>query len=138
MRRRIGDAGATGLGNPVPELISGRSTGDEQRENLIRAAAKECYETFGFKQYGYCDAGEEGNEVRLGVEPAYQYEHLKLIIVAREKDCSRFITGRAWGAWGSEIASTMREYGDYKRRSKFVRFIDKWHPRLYAAGDASA
>jgi hypothetical protein len=137
MRHRIGDAASTGLGNPEPELVSGRSTGNPERDTLINAAAKECYEGFGFEKYGYCDAGEDGNEVRLGVEPAYQYQPLKLIIIAREKECSRFVTGRAWGAWGSDIASTTREYGDYTRRSKFVRFIDKWHPRLYA-GDASA
>jgi hypothetical protein len=31
----------------------------------------------------------------------------------------------------------MREYGGYQRRSKFVRFVDKWHPLLYAR-DATA
>jgi hypothetical protein len=113
-------------------LISGRSTGDSKRDALIRKAVKECYEIFGFEQHGYCDAGEEGDEIRLGFEPSYQYEDLKVIVIAKDKDYSRFITGRAWGSWGSQIASTTREYGDYKRRSKFVRFVDKWHPRLYA------
>src|ERR1700680_4556029 len=97
MRHRIEDAAATGLGNPAPELVSGRSTGDPARDALINDAAKNCYEVFGFRQHGYCDAGEDGDEVRLGVEPAYQYDHLKLIVIAKEKDCSRFITGRAWG-----------------------------------------
>src|SRR5262249_23636472 len=135
MRHRIGDAVSTGLGNPTAELISGRSTGDEKRDALIRLAAQDCFETFGFERYGYIDAGEDGHEVCFGIEPAYQYEDLKLIVIAKERDYSRFITGRAWGPWGSEIATTIREYGDYRLRSKFVRFIDKWHPRLY--GDAS-
>jgi hypothetical protein len=138
MRHQIGHAAATGLGNPAPELVSGRSTGDRKRDALINDAAKDCYGSFGFKQHGYCDAGEDGHEVRLGVEPAYQYEDLKVIIISKEKDYSRIITGRPWGPWGSQVASTIREYGDYKRRSKFVRFIDKWHPLLYGHRDATA
>jgi hypothetical protein len=60
-----------------------------------------------------------------------------MITVARDKAESCYVTGIAWGYWGSQVASAIRKYGDYERQSKFVRFVDKWHPILYA-GDATA
>lgn len=128
----MGCAALTGIGgNSSPELISGLPTGDTKFDALINEAAKECYDTFGFEKFGYCEAGIDGGEIRFGVEPAYMYEDLKLITINKEKNESRYITGVAWGPWGSNIASNSREYGQYRRRSKFTRFVDKWHARLF-------
>jgi hypothetical protein len=129
MRHRIGGQG-TGLGNSAPEQLDGKSTGDKKMDRLINKAAKEAYELF-FKSFGYCDAQFSENEVRLGVEPAYMYENLKIISIRRNKEYSKFTTGHAWGAYGSGIVSTDRYYSDYKYKCKFTKFVDKWHDVIF-------
>lgn len=132
MRHRMG--GVTGIGNPAPEVLDGKSTGSIQRDNLINQCAKDCYLTF-FKgtklDYDTCDAGVTADEVRLGIEPAYKDWPVKLIVIDEEKRLSYIETGIARGWYGSEWQSTKRYYQDYKYASKFKRFVDKWHPRLW-------
>lgn len=130
MKRR-GAAALTGLGGNAKVYMSGQPTKDEKFNKVINAAAKDAYETF-FKKFGYCDAGVDGEEVRLGIEPTYQFEPLKIVAINKDKDQSRFITGRAVGPWASAVQSTIKEYRDYQRHSKFIRFVDKWHPLLFA------
>ncbi len=125
-------AAATGLGgNAGPELMDRQSTGDKKRDALINECSKDAHDQF-FKSFGYCDAGADGDEVRIGVEPAYMHENLKMISINRVKERSSFVTGRAFGPWGTGMRSTERRYGDYKRQGKFVKFIDKWHPKLFS------
>lgn len=136
MRYRMGGSAHTGLGgNNSPHLINERGTGNKKRDDAIRACAKDAYETF-FKDtaldHGYVNAGVQGFEIRFGIEPSYMYEDLKMICFDESKKCSRIVTGIAWGPWGSHIASNQKFYDQYKRRAKFVRFIDKWHEILYA------
>jgi hypothetical protein len=145
MRHRIAGAAITGLGNPAPELIENtKTTGSKKRDDQIRTCAKECYETFfeGSTERGIdlggVDAGLHGNAVRIGVEPGYMHWPLKIIEINREKSASALMTGYAWGAWGSGLRMTRTFYHQYKRKGKFVRFVDKWHPILYGNGDASA
>lgn len=130
MRHRIGPAG-TGLGNPHREIIvhdahrAGKNT-----ERIVRQASKEAYELF-FKKFGYCDAGLDGNVVKIGIEPAYQGETLKVIVIQEDINRCAFITGIARGYYGTGICSSEKVYSDYLRRSKFVRFIDKWHSQIF-------
>jgi len=63
----------------------------------------------------------------IGIVPAYQYEYLKIVYIAPEKENSYIENGRAWGSYGSQIGSTLRYYKDYKKKSKFIRFVDRWH-----------
>ena len=131
MRRRIG--GMDGLcigGNSSPSLVDCKSTGDKETDAILKACAKAAYETW-FEKEGYCDAGINGPEVRFGIEPSYMYEDLKLICIHKEKGLSRLWTGIAWGPWGSGVASKEKFYKDYKNTSKFTRFIDEWHPKIY-------
>lgn len=132
MRRRLGGEG-TGLGNPDPQVMDGRSTGDKTRDALINTCAKDCYKTFfrGTKLDYACDAGANSWEVRLGIEPSYKDWPLKLIVISSEKRRSYIQTGIARGWYGSSWQATKTFYQNYKYRSKFVRFIDKWHPRLF-------
>lgn len=122
----------TGLGGNAKVWMSGKPTEDKKFNKLVNRAAKECYETFSFERFGYCDAGIDGGEVRLGIEPTYMFQPLKIIAINKNKDESRYITGRAVGPWASVCQSRIKEYRDYSRNSKFVRFVDKWHPLLFA------
>lgn len=134
MVRRSG--AITGLGNPAPDLMDGQSTGSKQRDKLINRCAKECYMLFfaGTQMdYKGIDAQARGDEIRLGIEPAYFGDNLKMLVLAENKDLSYIITGHAFGYYGSGIRSTCRQYKDYKRSAKFTRFVDKWHSLLFTA-----
>lgn len=139
MRHRIGIGAITGLGNPLPEMIENtETTGSKERDDLIRACAKECYETFfkGSKERGIdCDGVDAGitpaGDIRIGIEPGYMYWPLKIVEISREKKWSQLMTGYSWGAYGSGLRKKHRRYGEYKKCSKFIRFIDKWHPVLF-------
>lgn len=121
----------TGLGDSPEVLISGKNTG-KVKDSLLNEIAKDCYETFNFeKKFGYCEAGFDGIEARFGAEPSYEFEELKLIIIAKNKNGSSYITGQAVGPWASRIRSKQKFYSDYQKKSKFVRFVDKWHGKLF-------
>ncbi len=125
---------ATGLGNPNPELMDGQTTGNKKRDTLINECAKDAYEIF-FKgtklDYNSVDAQAREFEVRIGVEPTYMYESLKMIVIRDEIQNSYIITGYAWDAYGSGIRSTRKYYKEYKTNSKFVCFINRWHDKLF-------
>jgi hypothetical protein len=123
MRHRIIGAMQTGLGNPSPELMD--NTGKVDKEMLKDAI--DCF----FSKWEGCDFERKETGIMMGIEPAYQYEHLKLVFLAADKKEHSFIQrGVAWGAWGSDICSTKKYYSDYKRKSKFVRFIDRWFGKV--------
>lgn len=130
-------AAMTGLGNSAPEFMDGRPTGDEYRDALVRECAKECYIAFfeGAKERGIdlggVDAGVRGDCVRIGIEPGYMYWPLKIVEIHQTKSASELITGYSWGAWGSGLRLRRKFYSQYRRQSKFVRFVDSWHARLY-------
>lgn len=124
----------TGLGNSEPELMDGQSTGNPKLDAVINECAKDCYETFfeGTKMdYGAIDAGADVFGIKFGIEPAYKDHELKLITFLQEKNRCQYETGIARGWYGSQIQSTIRYYQSYKYSSKFTRFIDKWHSRLF-------
>ena len=128
MRHRI--VTGTGLGNPAREMIDGRETKNKKLNALIKESCKEAHDLF-FKKFGYCDAQHRHEEIKIGVEPAYQGEELKIIAINKEKHHSFFETGYAFGLYGSGIRATKKYFSDYKKKNKFVKFIEKWHPILF-------
>ena len=136
MRHRIGASNSTGLGNPNTQLMDCKITKNKIRNKIVNECAEDAYKIF-FKgtklDFEYCDAqaNSNGSEIRVGIEPAYMYEDLKIIIIRRKKEHSEFITGYAWGVYGSDIASKNKYYSEYKTKSKFVKFIDEWHSKLF-------
>lgn len=134
MKRRIAGASHTGLGGGGKSLIDVEIKVTKKRGELIKECSKEAYELF-FKgtkmDYDYVDGGVKHDEVRIGVEPNYMYERLKMLIISEDKARSRMVTGYSWGGWGTDIRQTERFYRDRKTKSKFVRFVDKWHPKLF-------
>jgi len=127
----MGGAAHTGLGGTsAPEVIPSARSGSKERDALIRECSKDAFVLF-FESFGYCDAGVDGNEIRIGIEPAYQFEPLKVIVLTPDINECAFITGRAVGLWASAVISKIKMFCDYKNKSKFVRFIEKWHPILF-------
>lgn len=41
------------------------------------------------------------------------------------------LSGKAWGPYGSGLVIKEKYYSEYKRKSKFVKFVDKWHNVLF-------
>lgn len=126
MRHRMGIGALTGLGNPSKALLNNTGT----MHGSIKDMLDEAIDLY-FKKWGGCDYEIGESAVMLGIEPAYQFENLKIICLRRKKENSYLRTGRAFESWGSGIRSTHRFYGDYKIRGKFKKFVNKWHPRIF-------
>jgi hypothetical protein len=78
-----------------------------------------------------CDFQIDDNQISVGIEPTYQFDRLHVLTIHRQKDKSGWVRGKAFGAYGSQVVTERRILGDYKYQSKFVRFVDKWHPILF-------
>lgn len=123
MRHRI--VTGTGLGNPEKEKLSNQG---KLNSKLIRIAR------LAFVTYfpdGFDHELHDDGSVTFGIEPAYQYERLKMVHIDKKKARSYISQGKAWGPYGSQIAATTRYYKDYKFKSKFVKFIDQAHAEIF-------
>jgi len=118
MRHRIIGNIKTGPGNPDAELMDNKGNLDKE---LVKGAIK-----LYFSKWGGFDFKIREDGTLIGIEPAYQYERLKVIFIGKKKENSYIEQGVAWGDYGSEIVSARKYYRDYKKKCKFVRFIDKF------------
>lgn len=73
----------------------------------------------------------EDDKISVGIEPTYQFDRLHIITIHRDKLKSEWTRGKAWGAYGSEVVFESKMLRDYKYESKFVRFVDQWHPVIF-------
>ena len=80
---------------------------------------------------GGLDYQLEEDGILIGNEPAYQYEHLDVLFLCQDKNKSYREKGIAWGSYGSDIAKTRRYYSDYKYKTKFTKFVDRWHNLIF-------
>lgn len=124
MKRRLTDF--TGLGGGQRDLL------DNQGE-LPEEFGQDVIEAYFSKEHA-CDYQIKKTHISVGIEPTYQYDRLKIITIHSDKFKSNIRTGRAWGPYGTQIAVNKRIYSEYKTKSKFVKFVDKWHPVLFPDG----
>lgn len=135
MRHRL--VTGTGLGNPDPCLLNNKWTENERLNTTIQIMLHEAIDLW-FKDVGGVDfeiqllENKKRIAVDFGIEPAYQYEKIKVFSIDTNKNSSYYMQGKAWGAYGSGIAKTTKYYNDYKYNSKFKRFVDKWSKELNA------
>ena len=128
MRHRM--IGFNGLGNPDPAILdnNGKIEKSEFWDNFLEDAIKN-FNTIA--EYGGFDFRIEQDLFIFGTEPAYEGDDLQIIgFNFKDKNFSYIRQGHSFGAYGSNIVSKYRFYGGYKRKSKFVRFIDKWYEKL--------
>lgn len=125
MRHRITDL-HTGLGNSEPVELDNNIQLEKSEfwDNFLEDAIK----TFSvIRDYGGFDYRIDENQFIFGIEPSYEGDDLQIIkFNFKDKNFSYIRQGHSFGAYGSNIVSKYRFYGDYKRKSKFVNFIDKW------------
>ena len=133
MKRRIGIAACTGLGGGMPAALNNSWTGIEKIDSVIKEMLGEAVLLF-FKEYEGADFAimQDDNNiiVVVGIEPSYKFEHLKTIRISSDVTQCYKRDGIAWGFYGTGIAHKTKTYGEYTRKSKFVRFAEKWSPVL--------
>ena len=126
MRHRMGIAGITGLGNSDSVLLNNKGKLIKEHKSMM----KEAMDLWKPLEYGvdyqFIETG-----IAFGREPTYQYEQLFIIYISRNKGKSYVQTGKSFGDYGSGIRSKFQLYGDYKYKSKFVRFVDRWHNKIF-------
>ena len=142
MRRRMGTADAMQIGRSIGtdfsldnELgnISERQTRllDEIRQDFIRQFDSE-ENDYGLGGYESCDFGWLNDKVFVvGLEPSYQWDNFLVFQFDFEnKGTSAVLRGTAFGSYGSNTAIKMKYLKDYKRKTKYYRFIEKWYERI--------
>jgi hypothetical protein len=131
-------AHCTGFGNPNKCLMNNEWSKNESLNSVIKEMLHEAIGLW-FKDYDGCDFGigldNTGVAVMFGIEPSYQYDPLKVYTVFSNnmKDESYYQSGKAWGSYGTDIAKHTRMYRDFKKQSKFTRFVDEWSVKLTEA-----
>jgi len=121
MKHRI--APNTGLGSSAKVELNNQG-------EINQGLAKEVIEMY-FSKYDGCDFEIDNDKVSLGIEPTYQYDPLKIVTITRNKNDSSLKIGRAFGPYGSKLVAKIKTYSEYKTKSKFVKFVDKWHPIIF-------
>ena len=144
MRHRIGCAVNIGIGRSVGSAFNldnnyERLTKEQEKlvseickEFLINFASwyyegieKECSADFGYDEEGY---------FYIGWEPSYQYDPLNMLCFdLNDKGKSFRVYGTSFGPYGTQIASKFRYYKDYKRKNKYLKFVDKYFDKLKEA-----
>jgi hypothetical protein len=76
--------------------------------------------------YG-CDYHADKDVLMFGIEPTYQYERLYIFSINKDINKSYVLRGKAWGSYGTDIVKTIKNYSDYKYKSKLVKFIKEIH-----------
>jgi hypothetical protein len=125
MRHR-GIGGITGFGNPNEPLLTNIGKITPEIAELIKDGIQ-----LYFKEYGACDYDIYEDEITIGIEPAYQWEELKIVSINKDKDESYIKNGVAFGDYGSNVCFKTKHYKEYKNRCKFTKFVDRWHERLF-------
>lgn len=121
MRHRL--VSGTGLGNPERAKLMNEG----KLDNKFADEAMESY----FKDHDGFDFQVTDEYVNVGIEPSYQDDPLLIISIDKDKNQSYIQRGKAFGGYGTRVVKTTKFYADYKLKSKFVRFIDKWHKELF-------
>lgn len=142
MRNRIGIASALHIGRSIGTDFSlDNELGElsESQKELLDEIAKDFISQFdseekGYKLGGYdrCDFGWLAPRVFVvGLEPSYQWDRLLVFQFDLErKEMSAILTGTSFGPYGTNIAMNIRYLKDYKRKTKFPSFINKWYDKI--------
>lgn len=112
---------------------------EEKLEKVLWEVSKDIFKTYE-NFFGEYSIGEDGkyvdfiirdNILKFGIEPAYMYDPLYTITFDLEnKDNCALEKGISFGDYGSNVLSTEKLYKDYKKKSKFIKLIDKWYDEI--------
>lgn len=128
MRHRL--ASITGIGGGEPVML----------DNNFELKKNEFWDKFledaqlNFKtidEYEGFDFHLDEQAFTFGIEPSYKFDKLQIIHIdfKNKQDCY-IQQGIAFGYYGSKIVCKIKRYGEYTRKTKFIRFIDKWYKQI--------
>lgn len=128
MRHSIG--GFTGFGNPNPVRLC--NNGKLKDKEFWDKFLEDCQENFRtIANYSGFDFFFVEKGFAFGIEPSYKYDDLQIIYIDyTDKNECYIEQGRAFGYYGTQCVTKIKKYGDYQRKCKFVKFIDKWYEQL--------
>lgn len=136
MRHRMGGTETRLGGNSSPILLPNQwCWWDGQYNCLMIGALMDLQREYPHWFKYEVDFALAQTHVAFGHEPAYQFEKLNILFIHQEKDHSYFETGVAKDSWGTGIRKTRKYYQDYRLKSKFVRFVDRWHRLFFPDGN---
>lgn len=124
MRHRI--CNLTGFGNSEPIKLDNNI--DISKSSFWDGFLKDAQLNFKtIDEYEGFDFHITNNGFTFGIEPSYQLDSLQIIHFDfnNKQDCY-LEQGVAFGVYGSRCVTKIKKYSEYKTRSKFIRFIDKW------------
>lgn len=126
----MGAAAWTHLGgNNSPERLENVGTTTPE----ILAMFSEAIKTFPeMKLHEGLDYHIGSDLIFMGIEPSYFGDNLEIVTIARDKAQSTIETGHAFGMYGSGIRSRKKSYSEFKRPTRFTKFIDAWHGKVFA------
>lgn len=119
-----------GLGNPEPcELDNNIKLDKSKFWDSFLIELQKSYPIF--SNFDGFDFHLAKNGFAFGIEPSYQFDELLIVYIDfYDKNNSYIERGLATGFYGSNCVSKTKFYKDYKRKSKFIRFVDEWYQPL--------
>ena len=119
-----------GLGNPEPcELDNNIKLDKSKFWDSFLIELQKSYPIF--SNFDGFDFHLAKNGFAFGIEPSYQFDELLIVYIDfYDKNNSYIERGFATGFYGSNCVSKTKFYKDYKRKSKFIRFVDEWYQPL--------
>ena len=80
-----------------------------------------------FEEYMGFDFHLDNDTFLFGIEPTYKFDPIYIIkFDFNDKSSSYVMRGTALGPWGSSVSSKTKYYGEYKKKSNFTKFVDRW------------
>lgn len=128
MKRRIGHLGITGLGVSSRDRLDNTPSENEKINKHAKIMFAEALSYFPLmKRYQCLDFKINPNSIEFGIEPTYKFDPLEYISLhLKDKNKSFKETGRAIEVYASRTISKRKQYSEYQRSCKFVKFIDRW------------
>lgn len=119
-----------GLGSPERPRLNNNIT--IPKDEFWTKFLVDCIDNFGpIAEYKGFDLHLSEMGFLFGIEPSYQYDDVLIIGIMFSDKRNCFIErGKAFGSYGSKQLTKIKVYADYKRQSKFIKFIDKWYEPL--------
>lgn len=119
-----------GLGSPERPKLNNNIT--IPKDEFWTKFLVDCIDNFGpIAEYKGFDLHLSEIGFLFGIEPSYQYDDVLIIGIMFSAKQNCFIErGTAFGSYGSKQLTKIKVYADYKRKSKFTKFIDKWYDPL--------
>lgn len=133
MKRRLGAAALTGLGSRDKGVLDNKYTDNVVfNERCIKAAKSLIDEVPLFIEMCGCDFKlVDGVSATFGIEATYQHDKTYFVHINKNIDESYVERGYAFGLYGTNVVSSRKTYGDFRRTSATTKLIKKYYAIIF-------